>query len=238
MTRFNYSKSKPASRTDPVGLRSGQVARFPPPSGYYGGGDGRAGSDRDTFLVDGKRLSADSFGNYIAGYGATYPWGPVGWGGTSFAGMLYDVEDVVQGRPCNWDADSRADIDAGAIRQCMKCWGGDLRAAAVEDRLMSWVLVTFYVVLSMLAYFAMVGRTPTRRLFSAIGIIAVQVAALVWVQIIARAMGSQSDRGAYSLGVGELYLTIRPILLFNVVVCIALVLIFLVALNGKKTERD
>lgn len=100
---------------------------------------------------------------------------------------------------------------------------------------MAWVLVAFYMVLSGLAYVAMVGRTPTRRLFPAIGIIAVQIAALVWIQIIARALGSQSGRGTYSLGVGELYLAIRPILLFNVAVGVALVLILLVALTGKKS---
>lgn len=103
---------------------------------------------------------------------------------------------------------------------------------------MAWVLVVFYVVLLVLAYFAMLGRTPARRLLSAIGIIAVQIAALVWIQIIARALGSQSHRGSYSLGVGELYLAIRPILFFNVAVCIALVLILLVALAGKKTGSD
>lgn len=43
-------------------------------------------------------------------------WVPVGWGETSLAVMVCDVEDVVRGRPCNWDADSRADIDTGAIR--------------------------------------------------------------------------------------------------------------------------
>ncbi|PII21826.1 hypothetical protein CR919_02400 [Stenotrophomonas sp. LMG 10879] len=102
---------------------------------------------------------------------------------------------------------------------------------------MTWMLVVFYAALSVLAYFAMVGRTPTRRLFSAIGIIAVQMASLVWIQIIARALGSQSNHGSYSVGVGELYLAIRPILLFNVTVCIALVLIFLVALSGKKDAR-
>lgn len=76
---------------------------------------------------------------------------------------------------------------------------------------MAWVLVAFYVVLSVLAYFAMLGRTPNRRLLSAIGIIAVQIAALVWIQIISRALGSQSRRGSYSLGIGELYLAIRPL---------------------------
>jgi len=30
--------------------------------------------------------------------------------------MVYGVEDLVQERSYNWDADSRADIDAGAIR--------------------------------------------------------------------------------------------------------------------------
>ena len=41
ITLFSYSKSNPASRADPLGLRStaGQVARFPPPGGYYGDGD-------------------------------------------------------------------------------------------------------------------------------------------------------------------------------------------------------
>ncbi|AWH47694.1 hypothetical protein C1925_00170 [Stenotrophomonas sp. SAU14A_NAIMI4_5] len=103
---------------------------------------------------------------------------------------------------------------------------------------MAWVLVAFYVVLSVLTYFAMVGRTPTRRLFPAFGIIAVQIAALVWIQIIARALGSHSGRGSYSLGVGELYLAIRPILLFHVAVCVALVLILLVTLTGKKPGSD
>lgn len=120
----------------------------------------------------------------------------------------------------------------------MKCWETGLRAADVGNRLMAWVLVAFYVVLSVLVYFAMVARTATRRLCSAIGIIAVQIAALVWIQIIARALGSQSERGSYSLGVGELYLAIRPILFFNVAVCIALFLIFLVALTGKKAGSD
>lgn len=64
---------------------------------------------------------------------------------------------------------------------------------------MTWMLVVFYAALLVLAYFAMVGRTPTRRLFSAIGIIAVQIASLVWIQIIARALGSQSNHGSYSL---------------------------------------
>lgn len=96
---------------------------------------------------------------------------------------------------------------------------------------MAWVLVAFNVVLSILAYLALLGRAPTKRLFSAIGIIAVQIAALVWIQVIARALGSQSERGSYALGVGELYLAIRPILFFNVAACIALVLIFLVALT-------
>ncbi|AWH19322.1 hypothetical protein C1922_19375 [Stenotrophomonas sp. ZAC14D2_NAIMI4_7] len=117
-------------------------------------------------------------------------------------------------------------------------WINPAKGCACGDRLMAWVLVAFYVVLSVLAYSAMLGRTPTRRLFSAIGIIAVQIAALVWIQIIARALGSQSERGSYSLGVGELYLAIRPILFFNVAVCIALVLILLVALAGKKTSND
>jgi hypothetical protein len=103
---------------------------------------------------------------------------------------------------------------------------------------MTWVLVGFYAALSALVYFAMVGRTPTRRLFSAIGIIAVQIASLVWIQIIARALGSQSNHGSYSVGVGEIYLSIRPILLFNLAVCIALVLIFLVALSGKRAAGE
>ena len=103
---------------------------------------------------------------------------------------------------------------------------------------MTWTLAVFYAALSVLAYFAMAGRTPTRRLFSAIGIISVQIAALVWIQIIARALGSQSNHGSYSVGVGELYLAIRPILLFNVAVCIALVLIFLVALSGKRAAGE
>jgi hypothetical protein len=100
------------------------------------------------------------------------------------------------------------------------------------------MLVVFYAALSVLAYFAMVARTPTRRFFSAIGIIAVQIASLVWIQIIARALGSQSNHGRYSMGVGELYLAIRPILLFNLAVCIALVLIFLVALSGKRLAGE
>ncbi|MDN8649045.1 hypothetical protein Q0S62_11550 [Stenotrophomonas indicatrix] len=103
---------------------------------------------------------------------------------------------------------------------------------------MIWTLVTFYAVLSVLTYFAMVGRTPTRRLFSSIGIVVVQIAALVWIQIIARALGSQANHGSFSLGVGELYLAIRPILLFNVAVSIALVLIFLVALSGKRAAGE
>lgn len=103
---------------------------------------------------------------------------------------------------------------------------------------MIWTLVTFYAVLSVLTYFAMVGRTPTKRLFSAIGIAVVQIAALVWIQIIARALGSQSNDGSYSVGVGELYLAIRPILLLNLAVCIALVLIFLVALSGKRAAGE
>ena len=103
---------------------------------------------------------------------------------------------------------------------------------------MTWVLFVFYAALSVLAYSAMVGRTHTRRLFSAIGIIAVQIASLVRIQIIARALGSQSNHGSYSVGVGELYLAIRPILLFNLAVCIALVLIFLVALSGKRATGE
>lgn len=103
---------------------------------------------------------------------------------------------------------------------------------------MTWMLVVFYAALLVLAYFAMIGRTPTRRLFSAIGIIAAQIASLVWIQIIARALGSQPNHGSYALGVGELYLAIRPFLLFNVAVCIALVLIFLVALSGKRAASE
>ncbi|MGO4718442.1 hypothetical protein AB4071_04850 [Stenotrophomonas sp. 2MCAF14_2] len=103
---------------------------------------------------------------------------------------------------------------------------------------MTWMLVVFYAALSVLAYVAMVGRTPTRRLFSAIGIAVVQIASLVWIQITARALGSQSNHGSYSVGVGELYLAIRPILLFNLAVCIVLVLIFLVALSGKRATGE
>lgn len=103
---------------------------------------------------------------------------------------------------------------------------------------MPWVLVVFYAALSVLAYLAMIGRTPTRWLLSAIGIIGVQIASLVWIQIIARALGSQSNHGSYCVGVGELYLAIRPILLFNLAVCIALVLIFLVALSGKRATGE
>lgn len=119
-------------------------------------------------------------------------------------------------------------------KRCMRRWATGLQAAAAGDRMMTWTLLAFYAVLAVLTYFAMTGRTPTRRLLSAIGIAAVQIAALVWIQIIARALGSQSTHGSYSIGVGEIYLAIRPILLFNVAVCIALVLIFLTALSGKK----
>lgn len=205
---------------------------------YRAKNDGRIGKDRDTFLVDGNRLSAESFGNYVAGYGAAYLWGPSWLGGTSLAGMVYDIEDVFQGRPYNWDMDSRADIDAGAIRAMHEMLGNRPTGCGCGDRTMIWTLVTFYAVLSVLTYFAMVGRTPTRRLFSSIGIVVVQIAALVWIQIIARALGSQANHGSFSLGVGELYLAIRPILLFNVAVCIALVLIFLVALSGKRAAGE
>lgn len=109
---------------------------------------------------------------------------------------------------------------------------------SVQNLQMTWALVAFYAVLAVLTYFAMVGRTPTRRLFSAIGIIAVQMAAFVWIQITARALGSQPHHGSYSLGVSDLYLAIRPILLFNVAVCIALVLVFLAALTAKKAAGE
>jgi RHS repeat-associated protein len=72
--------------------------------------------ERDTFIVEGNTLTAESFGNYVAGYGATYLWGPLGWAVTSAAGMVFDLEDFGQGRPYDWDADSRADIDAGTVR--------------------------------------------------------------------------------------------------------------------------
>jgi len=137
---YLYSSAMPAGRTDPLGLRDYSACETNEeltyarrsalnPLGvtmvflnsttildYRAKNDGRIGKDRDTFLVDGNRLSAESFGNYVAGYGAAYLWGPVGWGVTSLAGMVYDIEDVFQGRPYNWDMDSRADIDAGAIR--------------------------------------------------------------------------------------------------------------------------
>lgn len=100
--------------------------------------------------------------------------------------------------------------------------------------MMTWTLVALYAALAAFTYLAMVARTPTRRLFGAIGILAAQLAAFMCIQIIARALGSQSNPASFSVGAGALYLAVRPLLFFNLVGCIALVLIVLAALCSSQ----
>lgn len=101
--------------------------------GYFnhsGGGayDFKVNQPNDTFEVDGNIMTADQFGNYAAGYGAQHAGGGLGYAGVRAGGIYYDFMDNVVGArgsraarraSCNnfdWDADSVADIRAGADR--------------------------------------------------------------------------------------------------------------------------
>jgi hypothetical protein len=75
----------------------------------------------DTFVVDGKFMASDAFGNYAAGYGGQHAAGTLGYLGVRAGGVYFDFFDVGRLRRINngkfdFDADSVPDIDAGRDR--------------------------------------------------------------------------------------------------------------------------
>jgi hypothetical protein len=53
------------------------------------------GHSGDTFCVDGQRIDADKFGNYLAGYDGAYAFGTLGAGAVSAAGYYYATGDGI-----------------------------------------------------------------------------------------------------------------------------------------------
>ena len=68
-----------------------------------------------TFIVNGRTYRADEFGNFLAGVSGQSWAGTLGVHFVYVGGILYDIaDDYIGGRPFNYDADSRPDINAGA----------------------------------------------------------------------------------------------------------------------------
>jgi RHS repeat-associated protein len=86
--------------------------------------DFKSKDDKDTFVVDGRTMPADAFGNYAAGYGGQHTAGSLGYLGVRAGGVFYDFFDagrfsrVNNAKPASFDfdADSVADINAGRDR--------------------------------------------------------------------------------------------------------------------------
>ena len=95
--------------------------------GPWGNFDYKVTQANDTFITDGRRLSAAEFGNYIAGYSGMYYDGLRGVGLVHAAGIAIQGSEAVFGGPFNWDADSRNDINSGALRAAQEIPG--MRAA-------------------------------------------------------------------------------------------------------------
>lgn len=79
--------------------------------------DTKIRNEGDTYSVDGNRMSAPAFGNYIAGYASVY-WGPSqGPAAVFVGGIIFDLVDTLRGlSPLDFDRDSQPDIMAGINR--------------------------------------------------------------------------------------------------------------------------
>jgi len=75
--------------------------------------DYKVNAEFDTFVVNGRKLVSDQFGNFIAGYQGDNA-GLFGYSGVRIAGWWFDyVESKARHIPFDWDADSVPDINAG-----------------------------------------------------------------------------------------------------------------------------
>jgi hypothetical protein len=91
--------------------------------GPWGVLDYKVRQPNDTFMVDGRQMSAPEFGNYIAGYSGMYLGGFAGTATVHGAGIAIQGAEALVGGPFNWDADSRQDINAGALRAAQEMTG-------------------------------------------------------------------------------------------------------------------
>ncbi|MFD0322478.1 RHS repeat-associated core domain-containing protein [Lysobacter gummosus] len=134
ISTFTYVRGNPIIGLDPFGLKdyseceTNEELSYARWSVVYPGSllhaiinhtivlDYRLNQPGDTFYVDGRRIGAAEFGNYIAGYAGIYYNGLGGYAGVRIGGLVFDIEDFFAGREFDWDEDSVPDINAGAQR--------------------------------------------------------------------------------------------------------------------------
>jgi RHS repeat-associated protein len=139
LNTYGYVLSNPISRVDPLGLKDfsecetlglleearddlsgpfpGRIQIAIQNHGEGGKFDFRLNQPEDTFFIDGRRMDAPAFGNFIAGYAGIYFGGRLGLAGVIAGGVGFDAVDAYHGAgKFDFDADSVLDIYRGAFR--------------------------------------------------------------------------------------------------------------------------